>query len=128
MTSQRDEINSKSSKIDELSQNYQQLEKVSTKSNNEGESMRMVITQLQQTVEELSMRNDSNYKEAQDFKSELEITTKRKNDLEENKIRIEGENREIHKKIEHLERDNSAYKKENDTLISEIKELRETRF
>ena len=128
VASQRDEINSKSTKIDELSQNYQQLEKVSTKSNNEGESMRMVITQLQQTVEELSMRNDSNYKEAQDFKSELEITTKRKNDLEENKIRIEGENREIHKKIEHLERDNAAYKKENDTLISEIKELRETRF
>ena len=126
--SQSEDISSKSLKIEELSQNYQKLKQDSMNSINEVDSLRLMISQLHQTIQEISNKNELNFKEAKEYKSELEVTSKRRNELEEIKLKIEAENRDMKNKIEILEHEKSSYKKDLDSLLKEVTNLRETRI
>ena len=126
--SQSEDISSKSLKIEELSQSYQKLKQDSMNSINEVDSLRLMISQLHQTIQEISNKNELNFKEAKEYKSELEVTSKRRNELEEIKLKIEAENRDMKNKIEILEHEKSSYKKDLDSLLKEVTNLRETRI
>lgn len=85
------------------------------------------------------MRLQSNSKELQQLKSDLETTTKQRNELQhqngemktllsESKMDFESENRELKRKLELLERDNASYKSELDKISGETKQLRDLRL
>jgi myosin heavy subunit len=88
----------------------------------------MQVTQLMNTVQEQRTRIESNEAELSQVKIDLESTIKQRNELAETKLNIDAQNRDMTRRIEILEHDNASYKKDQETFVSENKELRELKL
>ena len=106
---------------------------------NESESMVLKINQQSKFIEDTSKSLDEFKKEnhvlkqrydneTQQLKTDLDSTTKNRNELAENKLLIESDNKEMRRTIETLTKENQSMDSEMNRLLESNKELYEKRY